>query len=78
MILAYCLSLNGESPFLLTGNITAGFPPVQPPPFTTTVGDDVLSFTDMLRVFGGNLVALPLISILGLVSVAKSFCEFKI
>lgn len=77
MTLAYFLTVDGVSPFLLTGNITSGFPPVQPPPFTTIVGDEILSFGDMLRVFGGNLFALPLISILGLISVAKSFCKSK-
>ncbi|XP_050094860.1 sodium-independent sulfate anion transporter-like [Anopheles aquasalis] len=63
--------------FLLTGNVTSGLPPLQPPPFTATVGDREYSFTEMVEELGTSLIALPLIAILESIAIAKAFSKGK-
>lgn len=75
-VLAFLLTEAGQPPpFALTGQIKAGFPPVQPPPFSTIVGNQTYEFTDMVGVLGTSLVSMPLIAILEIVAVAKAFCK---
>lgn len=76
-LIAYFLQQSGyEVPFALTGEIKAGFPPFQIPPMQTIVDNQTLSFTDMLETMGSALAAIPLIAILEVIVVAKSFGKF--
>lgn len=78
-LIAYFLTRGGQvAPFALTGEIKAGFPPFQIPPMQTTVGNQTLYVTDMLETMGSALAAIPLIGILEVIVVAKSFGEFTI
>uniref|UniRef100_A0A182ITK8 SLC26A/SulP transporter domain-containing protein n=1 Tax=Anopheles atroparvus TaxID=41427 RepID=A0A182ITK8_ANOAO len=77
-LLAYVLSEAGYSElFLLTGNVTAGLPPLRPPPFTTTLDGQTFSFSDMLSELGSSLITLPLIGILESIAIAKAFSKGK-
>lgn len=74
--LAYFLTTDDKSPFILTGNITSGFPDIKPPPFETVVDDKTIGFAGMLSELGSSIIALPLISILESIAIAKAFCKF--
>lgn len=78
IIIAYSLkAVNGTEPFTLIGDIGNGLPPFRPPPFSTTVGNETLTFTDMLQVLGPRSIILPLVSILESVAIAKAFAGSK-
>ncbi|XP_063235375.1 sodium-independent sulfate anion transporter-like isoform X2 [Bacillus rossius redtenbacheri] len=70
---AYFFSTRGTPPFLLTGRIQPGLPPVAPPPFSTAVGNTTLGFLDMCRQLGSGIGVVPVVSILGNVAIAKAF-----
>ncbi|XP_055588077.1 sodium-independent sulfate anion transporter-like isoform X2 [Uranotaenia lowii] len=76
-LLAYGLSSTGNTPFLLTGNVTSGLPPVQLPPFSTVVGNKTYEFSDMVSELGTSVIALPLIAILESIAIAKAFSKGK-
>uniref|UniRef100_A0A1B0DCH0 SLC26A/SulP transporter domain-containing protein n=1 Tax=Phlebotomus papatasi TaxID=29031 RepID=A0A1B0DCH0_PHLPP len=76
-VLAYLLfTFNDTTPFTLTGNVVSGLPPFQPPPFTTTVNNETVPFSEMIKTLGSGIVAIPLVSILESVAVAKAFCKY--
>uniref|UniRef100_A0A1S4GLM3 Uncharacterized protein n=1 Tax=Anopheles gambiae TaxID=7165 RepID=A0A1S4GLM3_ANOGA len=76
--LAYSLSDIGNShPFLLTGNVTPGLPPIQLPPFSTTIGEQSYSFSEMIAKLGTSIITLPLIAVLESVAIAKAFSKGK-
>lgn len=76
-LIAYFLTQEGgTAPFALTGEIKAGFPPFQVPPMQTVMENETLGFTDMLATMGSSLAAIPLIAILEVIVVAKSFGRF--
>ncbi|XP_022226969.2 sodium-independent sulfate anion transporter [Drosophila obscura] len=76
--LAYILSRDGNQPFRVTGNITAGVPPFRLPPFSTTVDGQYVSFGEMISTVGASLGSIPLISILEIVAISKAFSKGKI
>ncbi|XP_034650850.1 sodium-independent sulfate anion transporter [Drosophila subobscura] len=76
--LAYILSRDGNQPFRVTGNITAGVPPFRLPPFSTTVNGEYVSFGEMISTVGASLGSIPLISILEIVAISKAFSKGKI
>ncbi|XP_062533375.1 sodium-independent sulfate anion transporter-like isoform X2 [Armigeres subalbatus] len=76
-VLAYYLSTDGVAPFDLTGNVTSGFPPMQPPPFSAVVNNQTYSFPDMVYQLGTSVIALPLIAILESIAIAKAFSKGK-
>ncbi|XP_034243364.1 sodium-independent sulfate anion transporter-like isoform X2 [Thrips palmi] len=75
--LAYVLFLNGHSPFTLTGKIGEGFPPIGLPPFSTVFRNETYSFVEMTSALGSSLIAIPLISILESIAIAKAFSKGK-
>ncbi|KAJ8873615.1 hypothetical protein PR048_024433 [Dryococelus australis] len=75
--LALLLHAHNLQPFTLTGNITAGFPTVQPPLFSTTLDGKYMSFSDMVGALGTGLLVVPLIAVLESMSVAKVFAMGK-
>uniref|UniRef100_A0A182MJ89 STAS domain-containing protein n=1 Tax=Anopheles culicifacies TaxID=139723 RepID=A0A182MJ89_9DIPT len=77
-LLAYALSDVGNvQPFLLTGNVTPGLPPLQLPPFTTSVDGHEYNFLEMIAELGTSLITLPLIAILESIAIAKAFSKGK-
>ena len=75
--LAYYLSTIGQHPFKLTGKVVSGFPPFQPPPFSTVIGNQTYEFSDMIKELGSSILAIPLIAILESVAIAKAFSKGK-
>ncbi|XP_059607532.1 sodium-independent sulfate anion transporter-like isoform X2 [Phlebotomus argentipes] len=77
-VLAYLLyKYHDDTPFTLTGNVASGLPPFRPPPFTTVVANETVSFSEMIHTLGSGIVAIPLVSILESVAVAKAFSKGK-
>jgi solute carrier family 26 (sodium-independent sulfate anion transporter), member 11 len=74
MIVAFILKITTDSePLKLIGVITPGLPPIGPPPFSTSSGNETLNFVEMLTVLGPPFVILPLVAILESVAIAKAF-----
>lgn len=73
IILAYTLSLYDNNPFIITGNIVEGLPPLSLPPFSTEFNNTKYEFTDMVRELGSSLASIPLIAILEGIAIAKAF-----
>lgn len=48
------------------------------PPFEIKVNNGTLYFFDIIKHVGSSVLALPLISILESIAVAKAFCKLKI
>ena len=59
-----------------TGNIAEGFPPFGLPPFRTVFKNETYDFVAMTSALGSSLIAIPLISILESIAIAKAFCEY--
>lgn len=53
--------------------MASGLPEIKVPPLQTTIGNDTLYFTDMITHVGSSIIAIPLISILESIAVAKAF-----
>ncbi|KAJ1526898.1 hypothetical protein ONE63_008450 [Megalurothrips usitatus] len=75
--LAYVLYINGHEPFSLTGKIEEGFPPFGLPPFNTVFKNQTYNFVEMTSALGSSLIAIPLISILESIAIAKAFSKGK-
>uniref|UniRef100_A0A336MQJ6 CSON004085 protein n=1 Tax=Culicoides sonorensis TaxID=179676 RepID=A0A336MQJ6_CULSO len=74
-LIAYIFDMNDSVPFVLTGEIEKGFPPIGLPPFSTEYNNETIGFSEMINVLGSATVAIPLISILESVTIATIFCE---
>ena len=76
-------SATRNTTFILTGNIKAGLPPFEPPPFsyndTTTDPDKPVyySFAEMISELGSAIAIIPLLAILENVAIAKAFSGGK-
>lgn len=49
-LVAYSFEVTGYQPFVLTGEIAEGLPPVRTPPFSVTTANGTVSFTEMVQV----------------------------
>ncbi|XP_046805403.1 sodium-independent sulfate anion transporter isoform X1 [Lucilia cuprina] len=78
ILICYLLSHDDWLPFRVSGKITPGIPPFRPPPFSTSTNGTTDSFGDMVSNLGASLAALPMISILETVAIAKAFSKGKI
>ncbi|XP_013172673.1 PREDICTED: sodium-independent sulfate anion transporter-like isoform X2 [Papilio xuthus] len=76
-LLAYFLYKGSITPFALTGKIEGGLPAFGPPPFSTVVNNQTLTFSDMLQTFGFEGLAMPLVAILESIAIAKAFAGSK-
>ncbi|KPJ03413.1 Sodium-independent sulfate anion transporter [Papilio xuthus] len=77
LLLAYFLYKGSITPFALTGKIEGGLPAFGPPPFSTVVNNQTLTFSDMLQTFGFEGLAMPLVAILESIAIAKAFAGSK-
>ncbi|XP_066970053.1 sodium-independent sulfate anion transporter-like [Macrobrachium rosenbergii] len=75
-LIAYTLDGN-EQPFTLTGFVQPGIPSASLPPFTTTVDNRTLSFTEMMSDLGIGIAMSPFTAVLGLVAVGGAFTKGK-
>jgi sodium-independent sulfate anion transporter 11 len=49
-LIAYAFEVTGSHPFVLTGKIAEGLPPVRIPPFSVTRDNKTISFSEMVQV----------------------------
>ncbi|XP_063620633.1 sodium-independent sulfate anion transporter-like [Cydia splendana] len=78
MIIAYTLKVStGTEPLILICDIGSGLPKIEPPPFSTTVGNETYTFSDIISVLGPQSIVLPLVAILESVAIAKAFAVGK-
>ncbi|KAI5728042.1 hypothetical protein M8J77_010767 [Diaphorina citri] len=77
--LAYIFYIRGDGtvPFKLTGTVNGGLPSVKLPPFSTVENNVTLSFVEMSEILGSSLIAVPAISILETIAIAKAFAKGK-
>lgn len=61
---------------LLPGVVSSGLPEIKVPPFELEINNETLSFIDIIQYIGSSVIAIPLISILESVAVAKAFCKY--
>ncbi|XP_060521728.1 sodium-independent sulfate anion transporter-like [Cylas formicarius] len=66
------------TPFLLTGSVKAGLPPISLPPFETTWNGIHYGITDMLSQYGITLAFAPMIAFLEHIAIVKSFSKGKV
>lgn len=78
ILIAYVFFNNDIMPFAVTGEISAGFPSISLPPFSTQHNNETFSFSDMVSKLGLPIVSVPLVSIIEAVAIAKSFSKGKI
>ncbi|XP_074176022.1 sodium-independent sulfate anion transporter [Rhinolophus sinicus] len=74
-LVAYSFEVTGYHPFVLTGKIVKGLPPIQTPPFSVTTANGTISFTEMVQDMGAGLAVVPLMGLLESIAVAKSFAS---
>nr|XP_014719372.2 sodium-independent sulfate anion transporter isoform X1 [Equus asinus] len=74
-LVAYSFEVTGYQPFILTGEIAEGLPPVRTPPFSVTTANGTVSFTEMVQDMGAGLAVVPLMGLLESIAVAKSFAS---
>lgn len=58
---------------MFLGPVDSGLPPFQPPPFSTVVHNKTLSFFDMTSRLESALIAVPMVSVLEHIAIAKAF-----
>ncbi|XP_055588078.1 sodium-independent sulfate anion transporter-like [Uranotaenia lowii] len=75
--LAYIFASRGQQPFRLTGKVASGFPPFAAPPFSTIFNGEHYNLSQMLSILSSSLIAIPMISILEIVSIGKAFSKGK-
>lgn len=75
--LAYYFKLHDSQPFLLLGYVKPGLPPVEPPPFSATVGNSTYSFVDVTTTIGSGFLIVPIFIILENMAIAKAFAQGK-
>lgn len=72
-LITYHLHFAGHQPFILSGTVKSGLPPVDLPPFNAQVGNQTYSFMDMCSHLGLGIIFVPLVAVLTNVAIAKSF-----
>ena len=82
LILAYAFDPDvewgaDETTFKLTGNISAGLPDFELPPFETTYEGQNFDFGEMISELGSACIVIPLVAILENVAIAKAFSGGK-
>lgn len=66
-----------ESPFKLIGDVPAGLPTFQSPPFSIDDGDQQQTFAEMVTSMGSGLIVVPLISLMENIAICKAFANGK-
>ncbi|KAL6038048.1 hypothetical protein STEG23_019389 [Scotinomys teguina] len=74
-LIAYSFEVTGHHPFVLTGKIAEGLPPVRAPPFSVTTDNMTVSFPEVVQDIGAGLAVIPLVGLLESIAVAKSFAS---
>jgi solute carrier family 26 (sodium-independent sulfate anion transporter), member 11 len=76
--IAFLCQRNGNQPFNLVGEVKPGLPTFALPPLSTVFEGKTYNFKDMFSSLGLSLLSVPLVSIIELVAIAKSFSKGKV
>lgn len=76
-IMAYIFYINGGEPFILTGTMGQGLPPIASPPFSTTFHNKTYNFLEMTSAMGTTLFTIPIVSTIEHIAIAKAFAQGK-
>ncbi|XP_044731461.1 sodium-independent sulfate anion transporter-like [Chrysoperla carnea] len=76
-LMAFVFEEHGMKPFILTGEIKAGLPTFQPPPFSTSVNNHTYNFLEMTSNLSSAIFVVPLLAVLENIALAKVFAEGK-
>ncbi|XP_022917078.2 sodium-independent sulfate anion transporter-like [Onthophagus taurus] len=72
--IAYQMIQNGKRvPFILTGNIPAGLPPLSFPNTTTIHNNQTINLHEMILNLGSGTIVIPLVAVLQNIAIAKAF-----
>ncbi|RZC41119.1 Sulfate tra GLY domain containing protein [Asbolus verrucosus] len=72
----YYFEYRGGAPFVLSGKVPQGLPKLHPPHFGTQIGNETVSFMEMVHTLGSSIVVLPFAAVLANVAIAKAFGKF--
>lgn len=64
---------HGSVPYKLSSHVPSGLPHVKLAPFSTTVGNETVTFHEMLGDLGSAVVTVPVVSVMANVAIAKYF-----
>lgn len=78
IVVAYLCYINDLHPFTLTGEVASGFPPIALPPFSTVHNNETYSFTQMVNAMGFSVISVPLVTIVEIIAITKSFSKGKV
>lgn len=74
---AFYASQQGQTPFILTGEVRPGLPSFSLPPFETSYSNNgttvEMGFVDMISELGSSIALVPIIAVLGNVAISKAF-----
>ncbi|KAI5723725.1 hypothetical protein M8J76_010123 [Diaphorina citri] len=73
----YDETTHGKTPFKLSGDVQAGLPTFQPPPFHIEENGKSYNFFQLISELGSGIFVLPLLSILENISLAQVFSQGK-
>ncbi|XP_068119627.1 sodium-independent sulfate anion transporter isoform X2 [Hyperolius riggenbachi] len=74
-LVAYSFHVVGQSPFILTGKTAEGLPHFTLPPFSETIGNRTVPFSEMVQNIGIGLFIIPLMGVLESVAIARAFAS---
>lgn len=63
----------GRPAFQLSGRVQPGVPRLALPPFSTTIGNRTVGFTEMVNELGSGLAMVPVVMVLANIAIAKAF-----
>ncbi|KAF2879074.1 hypothetical protein ILUMI_27083 [Ignelater luminosus] len=78
LIAFYFESKTGKSPFTLSGAVHAGIPTFKLPNFNTKLGNETISFMEMVHELGTGIIVLPVVAVLANVAIAKAFASGRV
>ncbi|XP_057666442.1 sodium-independent sulfate anion transporter-like [Diorhabda carinulata] len=77
-IVAASFSVDGQTPFKITGNVPKGVPEVQFPFMSAKIGNETVGFVGMMKSIGSGAFVVPFVGILSNVAIAKSYSKNSI
>lgn len=63
--------------FLSSAKVPAGWPKIEPPPFSVAKNGTTINFIQLVKELGSGIIVVPFVSILGNVAIAKAFGKVK-
>ena len=76
-VFSYWLHQRGQTPFMLSGKVQPGLPPLSFPKLSTSLNNQTYGFLDMCARLGSGVVVTPMVSVLANVAIAKVFCKYS-